>query len=132
MPQTKFEYVRDAIRTYNKDFVKHLYQEFLFRYVTLCLKKYLTQSEEMVFIWRVWEHKLITSTLQLGKLIYHKPNSYDSVLRQWNLSVSQSMKRWVNYQPVFQSVIYLPNNTKCFFNIKDKQLHTAFPTNSGH
>ena len=40
----------------------------------------------MVFIWRVWEHKLITSTLQLGKLIYHKPNSYDSVLRQWNLS----------------------------------------------
>ena len=77
----------------------------------ICLKKHLTQSEEMVFIWRVWEHKLITSTLQLGKLIYHKPNSYYSVLRQWNLSVSQSMKRWVNYQPVFQSVIYLPNNT---------------------
>ena len=45
----------------------------------------------MVFIWRVWEHKLITSMLQLGKLIYHKPNSYDSVLIKTMEFISQSV-----------------------------------------
>ena len=130
------------------------------------LKNYFTQSDERMFICGFWEQILITSTFQLGTaVIYHKPNGYDSVLRQWNFSVSQSgswlvgnwsvsqsfsqsminqsdisnlvsqlvsqsMKQKVNYQSVFQSVIYLPINMECLFNIKDRQLHTAFPTNS--